>query len=246
MPLHDHFHPPIESRLPWPSLHSGWVGELTGRLNELMPPGFVALDELRIDGGLEIDVAAVEGEDSENAAVEDSSAGGTAVATTRAVYSPPAPARSCSFQFPDISEIRVYSDRGERRLVGAIELVSPRNKDRGESREVFVAKCLDYLAAGASLVIVDVVTNRHANLHNQLVRRIGASPAVELPDDAGVYAAAYRPVIRGKRSQIDIWVRPFAIGDRLPTMPLRLIADVFVPVELELTYTEACRRRKLT
>jgi hypothetical protein len=28
-------------------------------------------------------------------------------------------------------------------------------------------------------------------------------------------------------------------------MPLRLIADYFVPVELESTYTEACRRRRL-
>ena len=37
----------------------------------------------------------------------------------------------------------------------------------------------------------------------------------------------------------------FNVGDTLPTMPLRLIADYFVPVELELTYTEACRRRRL-
>lgn len=199
MPLRDYFHPPIEFRLPWPSLHSGWVAELTGRLNELMPPGFVALDELRIDGGLEIDVAA----------------------------------------------IRIYMDKGERHLVGAIELVSPGNKDRDEAREVFVGKCLDYLAGGASLVIVDVVTNRHANLHNQLARRIGAPPTVELPDDTLVYATAYRPVKRDKRSQIDMWVRPVAVGDLLPTMPLRLIADEFVPVELEWTYTEACRRRKL-
>jgi hypothetical protein len=211
-----------------------------------MPPGFVALDELRIDGGLEIDVAAVEGNASGISAADDSSAGGTAVATSRAVYTPPAVTGSCSFRFPDIAEIRIYTDQGERHLVGAIELVSPGNKDRDEAREVFVAKCLGYLAGGASLVIVDVVTNRHANLHNQLARRIGAPPAVELPDDTLVYATAYRPVKRDKRSQIDMWVRPVAVGDLLPTMPLRLIADQFVPVELEWTYTEACRRRKLT
>jgi hypothetical protein len=28
-------------------------------------------------------------------------------------------------------------------------------------------------------------------------------------------------------------------------MPLRLIRDLFVPVELELTYTETCRKRRL-
>lgn len=245
MPLRDHFRAP-DSRLPWPSLHNGWIGEMTGRLNELMPKGYLALDHMRIGGGLEVDVAAVEDEIPE---VETSESGnsnvGTSVATTPAVYTPPTTTGSCSFRFPDVIEIKVYTDVGERNLIGAIELVSPANKDREESREVFGAKCLDYLAAGASVLIVDVVTERHANFHNHIARRLGASPAVELPDGCHLYAAAYRPVTRKKRTEIDIWVRPLAVGDPLPTMPLRLIADYFVPVELEATYTEACRRRRL-
>lgn len=243
MPLRDHFHPPIEHRLPWPSLHSGWLGELTGRLNELMPPGFLALDTLRIRGGLEIDIATVEGNEP------DPSVGGPdagpPVATARTTYTPPAPAGSCTYRFPDVAEIKVYSGEDTRILVGAIELVSPGNKDRDEAREQFVGKCLDYLGSGASLVIVDVVTERRANLHNLIARRVGAPATVELPEDTHLYATAYRPLTRKKRTTIDFWVAPCTVGDPLPTMPLRLIADYFVPVELEATYTEACRRRRL-
>jgi hypothetical protein len=37
----------------------------------------------------------------------------------------------------------------------------------------------------------------------------------------------------------------FAVGDPLPTLPLRLTGDLFVPVEFEAAYQEACRRRRL-
>ncbi len=55
---------------------------------------------------------------------------------------------------------------------------------------------------------------------------------------------AYRPV-RRKRDQIDLWMHRLAVGSPLPTMPLRLTGNLFVPVDLEAPYTEACRRRRL-
>jgi hypothetical protein len=246
MPLFDHFRPPIKNRLPWESLHSGWIAGLAERLNTLMPPEFVALDRMRIDGGLEIDIGAVEEPESDSSpGLNGAVRGSNDVATLPSIYKPPPAIGTTSFQFPDIVEVRVFRDRDERKLVGAIELVSPGNKDRMEKREAFVAKCLDYLNAGASVVIVDVITERHAILHNEIVRLLAAPTNVILPEDSHLYAAAYRPVIRANRAEIDIWVNAFAVGDHLPTMPLRLIADYFVPVELEATYTEACRRRRL-
>ena len=245
MPIRDHFHPPIEYRLPWTSLHSAWIGEIAGRLNELLPTEFVALDSLRLSGGLEIDIAAAESGESEPPAGLNGTNGGVAVATAPAVYTAPAATATAPFEIPDSAEIRVFTRRGEGKVVGAIELVSPGNKDRLETRAMFVGKCLDYLSAGVSVVIVDVVTDWRAILHNELVRRLADPPPGELPEGITLYAAAYRPVTRGKRSEIDVWATPFAVGDPLPTMPLRLIADYFVPVELEATYTEACRRRRL-
>jgi hypothetical protein len=160
------------------------------------------------------------------------------------VYTPPAALGSCPFEFPDVVEVRVFRDREGRQVVGAIELVSPGNKDRDSKREPFVGKCLDYIASGVCVVIVDVVTERRANFHNDIVQRLDAPSSLELPEGATLYAATYRPVIRGKMTGVDIWATPFAVGDPLPTMPLRLVADYFVPVELERTYTEACRRRR--
>jgi hypothetical protein len=247
MPLRDHFRTPQGTRLPWESIHSGWIGEIAGRLNELLPNDYVALDRMRIDGGLEIDIGVAEGDKDESPVESPGTNGrtGTALATARAVYTPPPATGNSPFDFPDVAEVRVFTNRGEGKLVGAIELVSPGNKDRDAKHEAFVAKCLDYLAAGACVVVIDVVTERRANLHNEIVRRIGAPADVELPGESHLYAVTYRPVVRKDQPELDLWVDTLTLGELLPTMPLRLFDDYFVPVELERTYTEACRRRKL-
>jgi hypothetical protein len=51
--------------------------------------------------------------------------------------------------------------------------------------------------------------------------------------------------LRGETPQIDVWAESCAIGAALPTMPLRLTGDLFVPVEFEATYLETCRQRRL-
>ena len=66
-----------------------------------------------------------------------------------------------------------------------------------------------------------------------------------MTDQASLYAVAYRPVLREERAEIDIWSTKFNVGDPLPTLPLRLTGDLFVPVDFEAAYQEACRRRRL-
>lgn len=245
MPLRDHFHPPFDRRVPWESLHNGWCSEITARLNVVMPRGFVALDRMRIDGNLEIDLGAAEDDEDDVLNGVDAGGGGAALATLPAVYTPPHAVASCRYRAPDVAEIRVFTDRGERKVVAAIELVSPGNKDRPAAREAFVAKCLDYLGSGVALVVVDVVTNRTANLHNAMARLLDAPAEVELADDQHLYATAYRPTGRGGEARIEFWTQPLTVGAELPTMPLRLVGDLFAPVELEPTYTATCARRRL-
>ena len=60
---------------------------------------------------------------------------------------------------PGTYEVRVYSGPAGWNLVGAIELISPANKDSPAERRAFVAKCASYLHAGVSLVLLDVVTS---------------------------------------------------------------------------------------
>ncbi|MBL8794753.1 MAG: DUF4058 domain-containing protein [Planctomycetia bacterium] len=222
MPLFDHFHPPVLHDLPWESLHSGWVTFMTTALNQRwLTHDFIALEQTH--GGRQVELE---------------------VAKLLEVYTPPQALTTIPGVLPDVFEVRVFATRYGRQLVGAIELVSPGNKDRSEERQAFVAKCANYLAQGVSVVILDIVTTRQANLHNELLHALNA-PAGRLPDDVALYAAAYRPVLRGNEPQIDVWAEPCAVGTALPTMPLRLTGDLFVPVEFELTYLETCRQRRL-
>ena len=57
----------------------------------------------------------------------------------------------------DEYEVRVYDTDRAQRLVAAIEIVSPANKDRPEHRRAFVAKCAALLQNQVSVTIVDLV-----------------------------------------------------------------------------------------
>lgn len=239
MPLLDHFRKPA-SRVPWSSIHSAWINHLAERLNASLPPGYLALNNFGLGGGLEIDIGI---EEEDDPLPVSTSGGGTTVAAARAVYAPPAATGTAQYEFPDTIEVRVTNEETGQ-LVGAVEFVSPGNKDRGAKRDMFLAKCLDYLAGGACVVVVDAITSRRANLHNEIVTALGAD-ALALSEVDYLYAATYRPIIRKKKMNVDVWVNPLQVGEALPTMPLRIVAGLFVPVELEETYVAACRGRKL-
>jgi hypothetical protein len=147
--------------------------------------------------------------------------------------------------FPGHFRVRVFRAEGGSTLVAAIELVSPANKDRAEQRTAFVTKCASYLYEGVGLIIVDVVTSRHANLHNELVGLMQPGHSYDFGDNGSLYAAAYRPVRRGESEQIEVWPATLALGENLPTLPLFLAGDLCVPLDLEATYSEACRRLRL-
>ena len=99
--------------------------------------------------------------------VKGSNGGGVAVA----VWAPPRPTLAIATDLPDMDvyEVRVYDDKSGHRLVAAVEIVSPSNKDRPEHRRAFVAKCSDMLRDGVCVAIVDLVTTRHFNLYGDLM-----------------------------------------------------------------------------
>ena len=66
-------------------------------------------------------------------------------------------------------EVRVFDVERDRRLVAAVEIVSPANKDRPEHRQAFVGKCEALLRKGVSVCIIDLVTSRHFNLYTELL-----------------------------------------------------------------------------
>lgn len=243
MPLRDHFHPPLHPHHHWESFHSNWATRIADQLNEKwLPPEFLAEEYTSAGTRMEIDIATFE-EATQRA---DATTNGAATATVATrTYAPPAPNRTMAAVFPDSFEVRVFSTTAGRTLVAAIELISPGNKDRPQERRAFASKCLSYLQQGISLVIIDVVTNRRANLHNETMRLMEAPANLDLAPEIVLYSVAYRPVTREDRSEIDLWSAQCAVGQPLPSMPLRLTGDLFVPVEFEVSYEEACRKRRL-
>jgi hypothetical protein len=241
MPLLDHFRPPVEDMYPWESFHANWAIRIGDALTDILPPGFVVAEQTHAGNHLEIDVATFE-ESTHRAALAGNGSAATAVAAP--AWSPPKPALSLPGLFPDSFEVRVFQTVGGRTLVAAIELVSPGNKDRPEERRAFAAKSINYLCQGVSLIVIDIVTTLQANLHNETMQLMSAGEEA-LIREGPLYAVAYRPVLRDQRPAIDLWPTTFALGRMLPTLPLRLTGDLFVPVDFEATYLEVCRRRRL-
>jgi hypothetical protein len=244
MPLLDHFHPPLFPRRHWESFHSRWASALADLLNEdLLPKEFFA--EPQGHGGTRVELDVGTFEDSSAAAAPRPDDTGTATLTAP-VWTPPAPPLTLPAVFPETFEVRVFGNLpGGVELVAAIELVSPGNKDRAEERRTFAIKCSSYLSQGISLIVMDIVTERQANLHNEMMRLVQAPEAFLLPADAGLYAVAYRPVIREERREIDLWPAAFTLGATLPLLPLGLTRGLCLPVDFEATYMEACRRLRL-
>ena len=239
MPLRDHFRPPTRS-LSWEGFHGGWPMVIVTELNSLLPPEFVA--EPRVHGGtrIEIDVPTFERGGAEPWAPQPNDGG---VAT--AVWSPAEPSLVLDPEWPDTDEYEVLIHDvtdGDRRLVAAVEIVSPANKDRPESRRAFVAKCAALLQARVSVVIVDVVTTRHFNLHRELLEWTGHGVAADAPP---LYATAGRVVQKKRRSRLETWEHALEVGRPLPTLPLWLTEDLAVPLDLERTYETTCRSLRI-
>ena len=148
--------------------------------------------------------------------------------------------------FPDEIEIQVFADSGGAMLVGAIEFVSPANKDRLQTRLAFAAKCASYLSAGIGLIVVDVVTERLANLHNELIDLLHQDERFRFPANTSLYASAFRPARRQSGDVIDLWLAPLTIGRPLPMLPLALRNGPCLPIDLEGTYMEARARSRLS
>jgi hypothetical protein len=242
MPLLDHFHAPLHPQRHWDAFHSRWANAIADLLNdELLPPDYFAEPETQGAGRVEIDVATFTGQPEGEAVT-----GTVTTATLPArVWSPPAPALLMPAVFPGTFRVQVFRNDGGAVLVGAIELVSPGNKDRGDQRRAFAVKCASYLYYGVGLVMVDVVTNRQGNLHNEMVNVMQQPPSYQFGTDESLYAVAYRPRRREEMGQIEIWTTALSLGQALPALPLFLGADLRVPVDLEATYSEACQRLRL-
>lgn len=238
MPLLDHFHPPLSQRRHWEALHTRWASALADQLNrDWLPENFFAEPQVHLGGQMQVDVATLK--------EEQSATGASATTTAVRTWTAPSAAITIPAVFPESFEVQVINSEAGPRLVAAIELISPGNKDRPETRRAFVAKCASYLSRGISLIVVDVITSRHGNLHNELLDFLEQGTRGRVENGETLYAAAYHPLRRDERDEIDIWPASLQVGAALPTLPLFPAPDLAIPVDLEDAYVEACERLRV-
>jgi hypothetical protein len=238
MPLRDHFRPPLDNIASWEELHGQWPAIIVQHLRKKLPDGYVAGPRVHSGSQIEIDVAAFEKDDLSS--TNGISEGNGGVAT--AVWAPAAASLAIETDLPDFDEyeVRIYDARRGRRLVAALEIVSPANKDRPEHRNIFVGKCAALIQKGIAVSIVDLVTVRQFNLYAEVLAFVGHDDPTLSDPPPEIYAASCRWVKMEKRAILQAWSHVVTIGQPLPTLPLWLDADLVVPLDLEQSYEQAC------
>jgi hypothetical protein len=241
MPLLDHFHPPVSQRRGWEGFHGLWAAALVEKLNrDVLAEEYFADFQVHVGSPVEVEIATLE-----EPGTPQQHGHAATTATLAPTWAPPATSLIVPTVFPDDIEVQVFATTTGATLVAAIELVSPGNKDRSETRRSFAAKCVAYLTRGIGLIVVDIVTNRLANLHNEVMGLLGQHEPFLLAPAVTMYAVAYRPSRQQSGDQIELWPHPLALGQPLPTLPLALRNAATVPVDLESTYSEARQRSRL-
>jgi hypothetical protein len=234
MPLRDHFHPPVDRIASWEEMHALWPGLMSVHLNEILPEGYRSGPRVHLDSVVEVDVATFERDFPAAAPVPSGN-----LSWQREV---PTLLLDTEEFTPAEYEVRVFNNRAQQ-LVAVVELISPSNKDRPQSREVFVSKCHALLASGVCVILIDVVTNYTRNLFAELAERLEAPrPALA---DAALYAVTCLPLRHGQRMRIQTWPHELHLGAPLPTLPLFLNPEEAVPLELERTYEATCAGLRL-
>jgi hypothetical protein len=151
MPLRDHFRPPLDDETSWEGFHGAWPTLIVMGLEDKLPRRYVAAPRLHFGASVEIDVATYEKNAADVPSWKAGEVNDGGVAT--AVWAPPRPTLTVPADLPaqDEYEVRVYDAKRGRRLVAAVEIVSPGNKDRPEHRQAFVAKCAALLQEQVSV-----------------------------------------------------------------------------------------------
>ena len=242
MPLRDHFRPPLSDRRSWEGLLGGWPMMIVAALGARLPARYVAGPRVHPGTSIEVDVATFEEDEADHVAGgEREENGGVAIA----VWAPPRPTLVIATDLGDLDEyeVRVYDTSRGRRLVAAVEIVSPANKDRAEHRRACVAKCAALLRERVCVAIVDLVTTRSANLYGELMEFLGqVDPSLgDGPPDLHAVACRFSRDREGEAGLLETWAQPLAIGRALPTLPLWIAPDFAVPLDLELSYEETYR-----
>lgn len=233
MPLHDW----TDDR-GWDSVHQLWINALLYWIQDRLPSGYRAY----LGSAPGLTVAAESGRPDIAVRTAPPPADNAATATEMLVAGPE----------PDFHAIAVLPSEPAAavhivylgQLVAAIELVSPRNKDRPSAREFYRNRYLSYLWSGVHLMLVDV---HRRPVGFSFIEAMAAELQCRFPTGLPPHVVSWNAGGRTPEGGqfLDGWYRTLTIGEPLPTVPLALTAERSLLIDLEHTYAETARRAYL-
>jgi hypothetical protein len=229
MPIHDWTR--VDAGI-FHAFHHDWITEISRALNQgLLPAGYYALPE-QLAGGLGPDVLTLRKPGGNGTApIPNNPDGGLALA-----LEPP------KVRIRMRSEANRYAARAKavtirhvsnHQVVAMVEVLSPGNKNNQNGLNAFVRKSHEALAAWIHLLLVDLFppSPRDPQGIHRAVWGEDCGPDYILAEGKPLTCVAY---VGGAGAEA--FVELVGVGDPLPTMPLFLTPDVYVPVPLEATY----------
>jgi hypothetical protein len=225
MPIHDWTRVPAGL---FHDFHQSWSIRIKDALNAgRLPKGLSALVEQRA-GPLEADVLTVERRTKQQRPGWDD---GAALLTV---------------ERPTTTIVRrttkeIYAGRANRivvkhhlgRIIAAIEILSPGNKDSRAALRDFVEKTIDFLRKGIHVLVIDLfppTARDPLGIHKVIWDEIHEEDFT-FPPGKDRLLASYET-----GAERVAYVEPVAVGDDLPEMPLFLANSLHIRVPLESTY----------
>jgi hypothetical protein len=234
MPLHD-----WTDERGWDSVHPFWLAYLVEWIQPRLPEGYKAF----LGSVPALTVASANGRPDVSVRQLGPQPPAKEMETDTALLEPDLEV-SVSFRLDPQTAVHI-DFHGQ--LVAALEIVSPRNKNRAEAKETYCNRYLGYLRLGVHLMLVDVLPRPKGFSFSDAIT---SSLTLALPPLPPPFAAAYRvgevvPVGNDLGSLVGLWRRPLQVGQPLPTLPLPLSVHRAVPIDLEETYQRAGKRAYL-
>lgn len=207
MPLRDDFGVHWQERRPWQGFGAAWTCALAFHLKRgVLPTEYYALPLVQVPGRVEVDVATYR--EGENPA-----------AATAPTWAPPQPTLTLLMDLveTDTFEVQILRNFGGPQLRAAIELVSPVSKDRPSARRAFAGKCANHLNHGVSVIVIDIVTERTANLHGEILAALGRLETPIWSSPTQLYAIAYHQQWRQEIRELQAGPTRYNSGPACPS-----------------------------
>ena len=248
MPLLDHFRPPILNKGSWEGFHGMWPAMIVMDLCKSLPEHYTAEPRVHLGRTFEVDVCTFDVQRENQSRSEPFERGfSTPPTTASTAWAAPEPTLTLELDPTEHYEyeVLIFDQRRGRELVAAIELVSPANKDRPETRQAFVSKCVSLLQNKVCLSIIDLVTVKNYNLYCEVLDVFGQTDPQFFPNVLPTYAVTCRSRSVGTASRFESWAYPMVEGRRLPILPIWLGNDQAISFDLELSYQQTCQVLRL-